>query len=54
MLKTRIKMLFMLGISIVIILAITTSSYTVASQTKENLDYVYLSDISYINDKSFA
>ena len=33
---------------------VATSSYTITSYTTENPEYVYLSDISYLNDKSFA
>ena len=36
------------------ILAVTTITYGATSQTTESSDYVYLSDISYIKDKSFA
>ena len=50
----KAKMLFVLGIVIVMILAYTTISYGATSKTIENPDYVYLSDISYLTDKSFA
>ena len=52
--KVRRKTLFILGIVIVMILATTTSIYATTSQTTKNPDLVYLSDISYLNDKSFA
>ena len=54
MLKVKRKTLFILGIAIVMILVAVTSSYAVTSQTTENPDYVYLSNISYLNEKSFA
>ena len=54
MLKERNKTLFILGIAIVMILAVTNSSYATTSLTAEDPNHVYLSDISYINDKSFA
>ena len=54
MLKVKRKTLFIFGIIIVMILAITISSYGATSQTSENPDNIYLSDITYINDKSFA
>ena len=54
MLKIKRKTLFIFGIIIVMILAITISSYGATSQTSENPDNIYLSDITYINDKSFA
>ena len=54
MLKVKRKTLFILGIAIVMILLTVTSSYAVTSQTTENPDHVYLSNISYLNEKSFA
>ena len=54
MLKVKRKTLFILGIAIVMILVATTTSYAATSQTTENPDYVYLSNISYLNEKSFA
>ena len=54
MLKAKIKILFILGIVIVMILAATTISNAATSQKAENPNYVYLSDISYLTDKSFA
>ena len=53
MLKER-RALFIFGIVIVMILALKNSSYGAISQTTENPDYVYLSNISYLNDKSFS
>ncbi len=54
MLKVKRKTLFILGIAIVMILLAVTSSYAVTSQTTENPDHVYLSNISYLNEKSFV
>ena len=54
MLKVGRKTLFILGVAVLIILATTTSSFATASQTTENTEVVYLSDISYLSDKSFA
>lgn len=50
----KAKILFILGIVIVMILVATTISTAATSQTTKNSDYVYLSDISYLPDKSFA
>ena len=52
--KLRRKALFIFGIIIVMILLAITSSYATTSHTTENPDYVYLSNISYLNEKSFA
>ena len=54
MLKASLKMLFVLGSIIAMILTTTTYSYAIILQETENSDYIYLSDISYLNDKSFA
>ena len=54
MIEVRRKILFILGIIIIIIFANTTVTYGATPQETENSDYVYLSDISYIKDKSFA
>ena len=50
----KAKILFILGIVIVMILAATTISNATTSQKAENPNYIYLSDISYLTDKSFA
>ena len=52
--KLKRKILFILGIGLVMTFVVATSSYTITSYTTENPEYVYLSDISYLNDKSFA
>lgn len=52
--KLKRKILFILGIALVMTFVVATSSYTITSYTTENPEYVYLSDISYLNDKSFA
>ena len=54
MTNVKNKVLFILGIIIIMTLASVTISY--GSTPKENNDseYVYLSDIAYIKDKSFA
>lgn len=54
MLKIKRKTLFILGIAIIIILVTAISSYATTSQTKVDADNIYLSDITYLNDKSFA
>ena len=54
MMQVKNKILFTLGMVIIIILATTTISKGATSKTTENSDYIYLSDISYIKDKSFA
>ena len=52
--KLRNRVLFILGIIIAIILATSTTSKGAETETAQNSDYVYLSDISYVKDKSFA
>ncbi len=54
--KLKNRVLFVLGIITIAILIATTNSKAAeaSTQTTENSDYVYLSDISYIKDKSFA
>ena len=54
MLKAKRKVLLILGIVIVMIFAVTTISNAATSQTTANPNYIYLSDISYLTDKSFA
>lgn len=54
MLKAKRKVLLILGIVIVMIFAATTISNAATSQTTANPNYIYLSDISYLTDKSFA
>ena len=54
MLKVKRKTLFILGMAIVMILLTVTSSYAAISRTTENPDHVYLSNISYLSEKSFA
>ncbi len=52
--KIRNKIIWILGIVITIILMNANSSKAVESNTTESPDYVYLSDIAYVKDKSFA
>lgn len=53
--KIKRKVLFMLGMIAILILAGTTITYGAISKESEmTKDYIYLSDIPYVQDKSFA
>ena len=48
------KILLILGIIIMMIFVAKTNSYAITSNKTEEKEYVYLSDIPYVKDKSFA
>ena len=54
MTKVKNKVLFILGIIIIMTLTSITISYGATPKENNDSEYVYLSDIAYIKDKSFA